>query len=90
MTLDAAGAARAATLGVGGAHGTPLHVPEVERVLAGSRGEEAAIREAGEAAARAAEPGGDVHGSADYRRRMVAVLTRRALRHAFGHPEVPS
>jgi CO/xanthine dehydrogenase FAD-binding subunit len=84
LTLDDGGFCRNAALAVGGAQGIPLHVPAVERVLAGGRGEEAALREAGEIVARAVDPGNDVHGSADYRRRMASVLTRRALREAFG------
>jgi len=87
VSFDDGGGCTMAALAVGGAHSIPLHVAEAERVLIGSRGEEAALREAAEVAARAVDPGSDVHGSAAYRRRMVAVLARRALGDAFGVPE---
>jgi aerobic carbon-monoxide dehydrogenase medium subunit len=73
VARDEDGVCRAATLAVGGA-------------LVGSRGEDGALRAAGEAAARAVEPASDVHGSADYRRRMAAVLARRALGAALETP----
>ena len=72
-----------AALGVAGAHSTPLIVPEAEKVLAGSRGEEASLKEAAEKAAAAVEPPSDLHGSADYRRRVVKVLALRALKEAW-------
>ena len=72
-----------AALGVAGAHSTPLIVPEAEKVLAGSRGEEASLKEAAERAAAAVEPSSDLHGSADYRRRVVRVLAQRALKEAW-------
>ena len=78
------GVCRAATIGVAGAHDTPLYLAAASKILIGSRGELDALEEAGRAASRAVEPAGDVHGSADYRRKMVAVLTRRALGQAFG------
>jgi CO/xanthine dehydrogenase FAD-binding subunit len=84
VTVDDSGACRAATLAVAGAHATPLWIADVERLLVGRRPSDDAIREAAEAAMRAVEPAGDVHGSAPYRRRMVGVLTVRALTQAFG------
>jgi CO/xanthine dehydrogenase FAD-binding subunit len=83
LTLDQNGACTAASLAVGGAHSTPLFIAEVEKVVQGSRGEEEAIKEAAEIAAAAVEPPSDVHGSAEFRRKMVKVLTVRALREAW-------
>ena len=54
-------------------------VPAAEEALAGSDGGEEAVREAARAAAAAAEPISDVRASADYRRAMAEVLTRRVL-----------
>ena len=54
------------------------------RTLTGSTGDEAADA----AAARIAgslEPSADVHASGEYRRRLVRVLTARALREAYAH-----
>ncbi len=71
------------TLAVGGADASPRHITEVEQIIAGSRGEDGVLREAAAAAAGAVDPSSDLHGSAEYRRKIVAVLTRRALREAF-------
>ena len=54
-------------------------VAEAEQALVGSSGDEAAARAAGELAAAASRPISDVRGSADYRRAMAAVVTRRAI-----------
>lgn len=84
LTLDHNRACTAASLAVGGAHSTPMFIAEVEKVLTGSRGEEEAIKQAAEVAAAAVEPPSDVHGSAEFRRRMVKVLTVRVLKEAWG------
>ena len=87
VSLDDRGICRAATLAVGGVHGTPLWISDAGRVLAGSHGEESAIDAAADVAARAVDPSSDVHASADYRRRMTRVLARRALCDAFATNE---
>jgi CO/xanthine dehydrogenase FAD-binding subunit len=58
-------------------------VPEAEAALVGSDGGTAAIEAAGAAVAVAATPISDVRGSADYRRAMAAVITRRAIETAL-------
>jgi len=74
---------------------TIIHAQEAEEYLVGRRLDEGTIAKAGELAAAAATPIDDVRGSADYRRAMVKVCTRRALRqiadpHApTGLPEAP-
>ena len=78
-----AGKCSGATLAVGGADAIPRHIAEVESILVGSRGEDSVLREAGVIASRAVEPSSDLQGSAEYRRKIVAVLTRRALQDAF-------
>jgi carbon-monoxide dehydrogenase medium subunit/2-furoyl-CoA dehydrogenase FAD binding subunit len=83
LVLDHSGVCISAALAVGGAHSTPLYLAEVERSLKGSRGEAEALTEAAEAAARIVEPPSDVHGSTEFRRRLVKVLTVRALREAW-------
>jgi carbon-monoxide dehydrogenase medium subunit len=42
-----------------------------------------AARAAAETAAAEADPPGDIHASADYRRQLIRVLVRRALETAF-------
>jgi carbon-monoxide dehydrogenase medium subunit len=79
VVREGSGVCAGVTLAVGGAHGMPIHVVEVEDILKGSRGEPDALRAAAEAVTRRVDPGSDVHGSADYRRRMASVLARRAL-----------
>lgn len=83
LTLDQNRACTAAALAVGGAHSTPLLIAEIAKVVKGSRGEEEAIKEAAEVAAAAVEPPSDIHGSAEFRQRMVKVLTARALKEAW-------
>lgn len=83
LTLDDSQTCRAACLAVAGAHDVPLAVADVADRLVGSRGEDAALAEAADTAAAAVDPPSDVHGSADFRRRMVRVLSRRALDQAW-------
>ncbi len=54
-------------------------VPDAEQALVGTTADDAAARAAGELAASASRPISDVRGSADYRRAMAAVVTRRAV-----------
>lgn len=86
IALDKDGLCTGVALGVGGAHSTPLLISEVDKVLKGSHGEDAAIREAAEKAAAAVDPSSDLHGSAQYRRRLVNVLALRALKQAWSKP----
>ncbi len=58
---------------------TIRRVSEAEAVLVGKDGRRSAAEAAGAAAAAAAEPISDVRASADYRRAMTAVITRRAI-----------
>jgi carbon-monoxide dehydrogenase medium subunit len=62
---------------------TPLRAVDAERALRSRPVDAASIVVAAEAAMAEARPIGDVRGSADYRREMVGVLTRRALQQAL-------
>jgi aerobic carbon-monoxide dehydrogenase medium subunit len=69
-------------VGVGGAEAFPRRIAEAEAVLAGQPMAPAAFRAAAEAAAAAIEPLEDLQADAEYRRELVAVMTRRALERA--------
>ena len=58
---------------------TPVRAPSAEKVLIGQPPSAALLEKTGDAAAADARPISDTRGSADYRRHLVGVLTRRAL-----------
>lgn len=62
---------------------TPLRAISAEEALMGQSPSDALFARAGEAAAGDAKPIDDFRGSAEYRRDMVAVLTKRALNAAL-------
>ncbi len=62
---------------------TPLRVPSAEALLVGREPGPGVFRDCARAAAEACRPISDVRASAAYRRRMVEVLTRRALEQAW-------
>ena len=78
-----------ASLAVGGADAVPRFVPDIAQALIGTKGEADAVYEAGAMAARTVDPASDIHGSAEFRRKMVAVLSRRALQQAFANAREP-
>lgn len=84
VTLDAKGrctAARIAFLSVGDG---PVLAVEAGKTLVGQSRSDELLRAASDAGAqRDVDPPSDTHASTAYRRRLVAVLTRRALARAF-------
>lgn len=62
---------------------TPIRAFEAERLLIGNSVTEALLEEVGKTAAKECSPISDIRGSADYRRDMVRVFTKRALRKAL-------
>jgi carbon-monoxide dehydrogenase medium subunit len=66
---------------------TPLRSKGAEKILTGKRVTEDLIEEAGECAARECRPITDIRGSEEYRREMVRVFTKRALRSAIRRKE---
>jgi carbon-monoxide dehydrogenase medium subunit len=72
-----------ARIALGAVAPTPIRVPQAESMLAGRVLTEEAIEETAEKAAEAARPISDVRGSAEYRKEIVKVLTRRTLKKAW-------
>jgi len=70
---------RAARVALGSVGPTPLRSPSAEAVLIGQKPTDAIFELAADAARRDCSPILDFRGSAEYRRDMVAVLTRRTL-----------
>jgi carbon-monoxide dehydrogenase medium subunit len=71
-----------------GASPVPMRLGPAEDILEREGPTEAAIEAAARRAAELVSPDSDVHASADYRRHLTAVLTKRALRRALGVPRV--
>jgi aerobic carbon-monoxide dehydrogenase medium subunit len=83
VTLDESGRCREARLVYLSAGDAPVQAREAARLLAGEELSEAAIEAAAEKASRdEIHPGGDVHSTAEFKRHLARVLTRRALRKA--------
>jgi 3-oxo-Delta1-steroid hydratase/dehydrogenase medium subunit len=89
LTLDTAGASSGARLVLFGVGATPLRAPAAEQMLLGEKPGAALLARAAErAAADPYEPLSDVHASAEYRRDLARVLTRRALAEAASRAAV--
>jgi len=89
LALDGAGSTAHARLGFFGVGGTPVRSAAGEAVLAGREPTEARRAEAAKAAAAALIPDGDLHASAEYRRKVAAVLAERVLTAAVGRCRRP-
>ena len=78
---DGSGAVQSAAVTVGAVTDRPTRLAEVEGLLVGSSGTDAAA-DAGALAARAVDPPGTVHASARYLRELTGTLVRRAIERA--------
>jgi carbon-monoxide dehydrogenase medium subunit len=63
---------------------TPIRAPQAEQALIGQQINEATLQKAGEGAAADARPINDVRSTADYRRDLLKVYTRRVAQMAYG------
>jgi carbon-monoxide dehydrogenase medium subunit len=61
---------------------TPLRASAAEKLLEGPEPDDKVLEAAGKAASEASDPSNDLHGSAEFRRHVLNVLTQRALREA--------
>lgn len=77
------GAIERARIALAGAGPVPLRADDAEALLSGiALDDDKALGRAADAAAQSAQPTEDVHGSADFRTRLVTVHSGRALRQA--------
>jgi carbon-monoxide dehydrogenase medium subunit len=76
----------AARIALGAVAPTPIRAIRAESFLIGQSADEGSIEEAATIAADEARPITDVRGTADFRRHLVRVLTRRTLSDALGLP----
>jgi CO/xanthine dehydrogenase FAD-binding subunit len=83
LTLTADGTVAAARIALGAVAPTPLLVPEAGDSLAGNAPSESAFARAAALAQAAARPISDMRGTAEHRKHLVGVLTRRALHTAL-------
>ncbi|MGZ9275674.1 MAG: FAD binding domain-containing protein [Candidatus Limnocylindrales bacterium] len=80
LDVDTGGLVADARIALGSVAAVPLRVPGAEAELRGAPVSELPIDAAVEAVLAAVDPMDDVRGSADYKREMAAVWTRRLLR----------
>lgn len=84
ITLDVSGACLAAEIVCAGVAETPKPLQQAAAALAGKPLSDSAIASAAQLASAGLRPSSDLMASADYKRRLVRVLTQRALRIAYG------
>ncbi|MGH9055793.1 MAG: FAD binding domain-containing protein [Acidimicrobiales bacterium] len=84
VALAGDGTVSDARVALNGAADHTLPATDAEQALVGRRPTPDVLAEAARAAARQSRPLDDVDGSVDYKRRMVAVWTRRALERVLG------
>jgi CO/xanthine dehydrogenase FAD-binding subunit len=79
LTLDDAGRCQRARVALCGVGPTPIRAREAEQALVGQAPRGAVLEEAATRAAAAARPSSDLHGSAEFRRKLARHFTRQAL-----------
>jgi carbon-monoxide dehydrogenase medium subunit len=72
-----------ARIALGAVAPTPIRVPQAEAIVTGRALTDETIEEAAEQAAAVARPISDMRGSAEYRKEIVKVLTRKTLKKAW-------
>jgi carbon-monoxide dehydrogenase medium subunit len=80
---DPAGSIETARIVLGAVAPTPVRAPSAEKALVGEKPSEKLFERAAGEAVRDCKPITDFRGSAEYRKAMVEVLTKRALKQAF-------
>ena len=83
VRVDQEGRAETVRLALGAVAPVPLRARRAEKILAGQKPSDELLAQAGAAAADECSPISDVRSSAAYRRKMVEILTVRALRNSL-------
>ncbi len=83
VQLDEEGRCADVRIALGAVAPTPIRAPQAEAILRGEFPKPEAIEAAAQQAAKEARPITDLRGSAEYRRYLVGVLTRRTLQMAL-------
>jgi carbon-monoxide dehydrogenase medium subunit len=83
LTLAANGTCEQVGIGLTNVGSVPIKATKAEAALKGKRPDDAAIKQAAQLAAEAAQPTADLRGSVEYKKDLVRVLTGRALRKAI-------
>ncbi len=79
VSVDESGACRDVRIALLGAAPTPIRASDAEDAIRGRRLDEDAAREARVLTEAAITPTGDIHGSGDYRRGLIATMVYRSL-----------
>jgi carbon-monoxide dehydrogenase medium subunit len=87
LTLGKDGKIEDAGVGVTGLGPKAFRAEAVEKALRGKNASDKIFTDAARYAAQGVEPLSDLHASADYRREMASVCTRRALKRAFARTQ---
>ncbi len=87
LSLDDDNVCRDARIVLGAAGATPIRARAAEELLSGQALANEVMRAAADTVPDAVDPLDDFRGSADYKREMAAVFTRRALAHAVASGE---
>lgn len=82
VTLDEDDVCTQATLAFAGAGPIPCRVPEAERLLVGSKPDQAVLEAVERTVGTRLSPDSDIHASAEYRKAVAGVLARRGLARA--------
>jgi carbon-monoxide dehydrogenase medium subunit len=83
LTLDGSGSIAEARIALGAVGPTPFRAVEAEQALAGQAPSDDLLERAAALAQDAARPISDVRGSAEFRRYLVGVMTKRCLQIAL-------
>lgn len=79
LAMNKDGVCEEAKIGLGSVNPTPFRATDAEEILKGKKIDEKLIHEAANQAAEASDPDYDIHSSAEYKREMARVFTKKGL-----------